>query len=1606
MATVYLSKQKENGTQPEILTEQNPTVYLKGNPQKERFLDSSYQQQKNMVAKSQEAFFDSPEKKRKEWVEKLNAENAKQREARDRFGSAISGFDYGLERFGSGVLGAVEGTVDALAAPVTYGLGKLTSSNLLEPITGQHQEENPVSKFFTGWSDSLLSGGPTQMWNESIEKRYNPTQAQRFIGDINAAIGGMAPAIASGTLAKNIANTGITAVSKAAQQFGPAITQGVFGLGAGGQAANEAKQSGATTEQALLYGAASGTLETAIEGIAGGIPNLPKGMVGDIAKKISSSPVAPQLADMLGEGGEEALSTIITPYLQRAIYDPNAKTATADEIVQSALMGMVVSGALNAPSNISQYAAERRYNQQKDAILSQAMQAPNGSTARTLAEQYSKRGGPLSDLEAGGLVVALGEIGNLPQNTLRNPAEQLLRFNKFVKDQNVQPGTELSSPSVALDNPSIDAVKTNGYNQGGGVNDGGEEVYYTGGRLGNTQNDSQGQAADGAGYRERTQNVRNESGNYRRESQQIFVEDHRGNKITPEISERITGTKITDDTGRPIAVEHFTPNMEFETFGEGDTGFHFGSHTQAEGRAIQKGGKGRTIRAYLNIQSPIRVSSDIMNWKASATAIRLYADGILSAEEAALIDSLSSKGLSYNSPAATELRRMLKEKGYDGIVYPNGYEGAGDSYIAFYPEQVVIFDDGKSNIKNSTNDRVAKVLIQSDYNKPSFKEIKNQSLSYIQRKIVDSGHEVEKIGKIAKDSTLYPAYNSAKQARQSAEYMIGEAQTDLYGNKVGESLKDIFSGIRAKGDDYFRDFSTYLFHMHNIDRMSLKDRYDIENKPVFGESIGANESIAAANDLLLKHPEFSELAKRVYKYNQNLMDYRVQAGLLSQKQANEMNEMYPHYVPTFRKTSGTSGSVAFGKSAKINQSVRKAKGSNLDLIPIDESMARQTMQTVQAGRRNVFGQLLLRDAMNHSDQLVDYIGTIKNDSDAKYDIDSEPSKQSLSNSFTIYVEGKPITMDLSDGVFEGIEAISSVPKEQSAVMSGIKSANDMYKRLITSLSPMFTIRNFARDIQDAGLYTKDLKGFVRNYPRAWSEMKNNGRLWQKYKALGGTGSSFFDYEKGIRLNDGNWFQKNVSDRIETINMMVEQAPRFAEFLSTVEKGGESYANLTQAMYDAADITTNFGRSGTWGRTLNTTFVPFFNPSIQGFDKMIRRFTQNPSAKDWTVLVIRLAAMGILPSVVNHLLLSDDEDYQKLTNRDKDLNYLFKVDDNLFVKIPKGRVLSLFGNVAQRGIRAVQGEEDPFAGFIETSIDQSAPTNPFTSNIVSPILGALSNRTWYGSQIENQSLEKYRPGERYDESTDVISKAIGSKTGLSPKKINYLLDSYSGVIGDFALPLLTPEAEQNPFVKAFVIDSTLSNRIMDDFYSTFDEITYDKNSEKPSPGIDSVYKYMNYQSGQTSELYKEIKKVENSRMPDREKREKTRELRDAINTIQSSALESLPVYQETAKRLSMFPSNEDPEVLYRNVNKSVFGPEYALKVYNKKVYEKAKEANKRLITYENFYNAYFAQKDVEGDGSPYSSSIRKKAAIDRNTVSLNKSQSQYLYKLFGVSENVW
>lgn len=62
------------------------------------------------------------------------------------------------------------------------------------------------------------------------------------------------------------------------------------------------------------------------------------------------------LASSAGEGVEEVISTAISPYLQRAIYDPSAENATAEELIQSALLGAAAGGVFQGLGAIARSA--------------------------------------------------------------------------------------------------------------------------------------------------------------------------------------------------------------------------------------------------------------------------------------------------------------------------------------------------------------------------------------------------------------------------------------------------------------------------------------------------------------------------------------------------------------------------------------------------------------------------------------------------------------------------------------------------------------------------------------------------------------------------------------------------------------------------------------------------------------------------------------------------------------------------------------------------------------------------------------------------------------------------------------------------------------------------------------------------------------------------------------------------------------------------------------------------------------------------------------------------------------------------------------------------
>lgn len=260
---------------------------------------------------------------------------------------------YAWGRAGTALLGAAEGVTDFIGSGFYKGVQGISSLGGLAP--------NPVSEWAGRNAGAFLNNSITQDLEQKLVEKYHPSQGAQNVTGIGQTVVQMLPGIGASKIV-SAAGKGLNAAQAISR--GENVGRALFGFQAAGNAASQAKAEGADTGQALAFGATSGALETAIEGIAGGIPGLGGGKVGQIAEAVKANPMVSRALDIAGEGGEEALSTVFTPYLQRAIYDPDAPNATPEEIAQSALVGAVAAGVLQGglelPGTISDIYSTRR----------------------------------------------------------------------------------------------------------------------------------------------------------------------------------------------------------------------------------------------------------------------------------------------------------------------------------------------------------------------------------------------------------------------------------------------------------------------------------------------------------------------------------------------------------------------------------------------------------------------------------------------------------------------------------------------------------------------------------------------------------------------------------------------------------------------------------------------------------------------------------------------------------------------------------------------------------------------------------------------------------------------------------------------------------------------------------------------------------------------------------------------------------------------------------------------------------------------------------------------------------------------------------------------
>lgn len=888
-------------------------------------------------------------------------------------------------------------------------------------------------------------------------------------------------------------------------------------------------------------------------------------------------------------------------------------------------------------------------------------------------------------------------------------------------------------------------------------------------------------------------------------------------------------------------------------------------------------------------------------------------------------------------------------------------ERKNDEVIKLTPEQ-----EEKHFIDNGVEPKAAKILSEmpKPEKKPMSEKIKEgkatlrENIAYYKRNFVDKGETIYRLGKKLKNRLLYATYDKMGTTRGEANYSIGKSQADLNGknynnftdkngNKTSMSLNQIWEGVNPELAN------EYLAHWLNVDRYNQQTE-DGQNKYVFGiPDITPEISQQRIAELEKSNPELKRFGENVWQYGRNMLQNMVDGGLVNPQQAQQFMQETPHYVRLQRNVDKNSkSSLEFDDNGKVRvnkPTKNEFKGSDIDILPFKNSMADYTFDVAKAIRTNLFAQelgksLSVSSTDDNVTSLDDSFGIrpdlLQNNGDGTY-------------SLTMFNNGVATVIPIDEGIYESLTPNKHYKIEDTLPFKGIRKIDSIRKALLTDKNPMFLATNMMKDLFDAPLNSKYPVEFAKNYPRAIKEIATNGKYYQQYQALGGLQNTYFDKEgfqkQGSKANPLTWIEKG--------NNAIEQFPRLAEFISTMEKTGD----INEAMYNAAEITTNFKRGGDVAKALNRNGATFLNASIQGFDKQIRNFTDIQSPKQAVQLLGKIAVLGIAPALMNDMIYGDDDEYKEMQDYIKDRYYLIKLGNGQWIRIPKGRAVSVFQSAARRTGTAMGGDENAFKGFLNFASTQVAPNNPFENNIISPFVDVARNESWSGNKIVPDAYKDMHASEQWNEKTDEFSKWLGGALNISPMKINYLIDQYSGAIGDVFLPMNTAKTTSattnpllKPFADKFTTDAVYSNKNLSTFYDVKSKVTGDYKSVNSDKTDKLKYNYMNSQNTKISELRKEQSKIQgDSNLTKTEKYEQAREIQKEINELAKRSVKDLDNIEDNTYYAkvgdSIYYLDDDgtfkKDSYAESHQKSAEKKGMALYDYYKEKYEARKEKNK-------------------------------------------------------------
>ena len=731
--------------------------------------------------------------------------------------------------------------------------------------------------------------------------------------------------------------------------------------------------------------------------------------------------------------------------------------------------------------------------------------------------------------------------------------------------------------------------------------------------------------------------------------------------------------------------------------------------------------------------------------------------------------------------------------------------------------------------------------------------------------LVDKFHPINQATEILKankeflpaDQNPYILSRQSVDAKAKAKHFFENGTLDFKTREVkNKSLTSTLEKV-----DNLDEFKAYLISKRVIEKHSQ------------GKTTGFD--VESANAVVKQGKRYEKLSKEIAQFQDDVLTYVKDAGIISEKSVENMRAMNQDYIPfkRIRETVEGASEVSAGKAGAL----KKFKGSELSIQDPITSIVENTIELLQMAENNrpkvklvelankLEGQTLIekvkepmRPVKISDEKLNQFLREQGLDDASIPNLDpliafTKMSKTLAKDEFQVYRDGKREVYKTKDPALA--EAMTRLDGDAGSQNVLFKLANGVtrLKKFGITFTPDFILRNAMRDMMSSAVFTKSWAFHPIEMVQAMGDIVKKNDNYYRWLRSGGANGAFLELTEG-------YIKKNVTKLQQETNFMgsvrnlvskpvdfmrvaaelSEQAPRLAEF-KKVSQGAAGGAKLTEAGFAAREITLDFQRVGAKVSALNS-ITAFMNVSIQGLDKTARAFKDNPKAT-----TAKSLAYLTVPSLLLWAAQKDDPRYQEIPRWQKDLFWIVLTDNQVY-RIPKPMELGIvFGSLPERMMEAYF-TDDPngFKDFQKTLFEGITPS--MVPDIATPVIEQYFNKSFFtGSDIVPHNLKDVFPEYQFVEYTSESAKTLGKfvahfnkDTGFaSPLVLENYVRSWGGSLGSYALQTTdlmlekagvfpkdigpAPTLSDIPFVKAFAVrfPSAQATSIQD-FYDNYDK----------------------------------------------------------------------------------------------------------------------------------------------------------------------------------------